>query len=68
MKTACASVGFQSSSTSCTLRLQVTEVGRVGSTHQNIKQQIIFAEESAKSQALFDLIFSEGPQRYVQPS
>ncbi|RII24044.1 hypothetical protein CUC08_Gglean012877 [Alternaria sp. MG1] len=39
------------------------KVGRVGSTHQNIKQQIIFTEESAKSQALFDLIFSEGPQR-----
>ncbi|KAI4912043.1 hypothetical protein J4E90_006863 [Alternaria incomplexa] len=39
------------------------KVGRVGSTHQNITQQVIFAEESAKSQALFDLIFSEGPQR-----
>jgi ATP-dependent RNA helicase DDX3X len=35
------------------------KVGRVGSTHQNITQQVIFAEESAKSQALFDLIFSE---------
>ncbi|KAF2856763.1 DEAD-domain-containing protein [Plenodomus tracheiphilus IPT5] len=39
------------------------KVGRVGSTHQNIKQQIIFVDESAKNQALFDLIFSEGPQR-----
>jgi hypothetical protein len=35
------------------------KVGRVGSTHGNIKQQIIYTEESAKSQALFDLIFSE---------
>ncbi|KAF1831822.1 DEAD-domain-containing protein [Decorospora gaudefroyi] len=39
------------------------KVGRVGSTHQNIKQQIIFADDSAKQHALFDLIFSEGPQR-----
>ncbi|KNG47246.1 DEAD-domain-containing protein [Stemphylium lycopersici] len=39
------------------------KVGRVGSTHGNIKQQIIFAEEGSKNQALFDLIFSEGPQR-----
>ncbi|CAE7207608.1 ATP-dependent RNA helicase DED1 [Pyrenophora teres f. teres] len=39
------------------------KVGRVGSTHENIKQQIIWVEESAKNQALFDLIFSEGPQR-----
>ncbi|KAH9863379.1 hypothetical protein IAQ61_009656 [Plenodomus lingam] len=39
------------------------KVGRVGSTHENIKQQIIYVEESAKNQALFDLIFSEGPQR-----
>jgi len=39
------------------------KVGRVGSTHQNITQQIIFVEESNKNQALFDLIFSDGPQR-----
>lgn len=39
------------------------KVGRVGSTHQNIKQQIIYVEESAKQTALFDLIFSDGPQR-----
>ncbi|KAF2642902.1 P-loop containing nucleoside triphosphate hydrolase protein [Massarina eburnea CBS 473.64] len=39
------------------------KVGRVGSTHQNIKQEIVFVEESAKKQALFDLIFSLGPQR-----
>ena len=39
------------------------KVGRVGSTHQNIKQQVIWAEENVKNQALFDLLFSEGPQR-----
>jgi ATP-dependent RNA helicase DDX3X len=39
------------------------KVGRVGSTHSNIKQQIVYVEESAKNQALFDLIFSDGPQR-----
>jgi ATP-dependent RNA helicase DDX3X len=39
------------------------KVGRVGSTHANIKQQIIFVEESAKNQALVDLIFSDEPQR-----
>ncbi|KAF2476402.1 DEAD-domain-containing protein [Lindgomyces ingoldianus] len=39
------------------------KVGRVGSTHENIKQQIIFVNESEKNQALFDLIFSDGPQR-----
>lgn len=39
------------------------KVGRVGSTHQNIKQNIVWVDESAKQQALFDLIFSDGPQR-----
>lgn len=39
------------------------KVGRVGSTHSNIKQQIIYVAESAKNQALFDLIFSGPPQR-----
>ncbi|KAH7402580.1 P-loop containing nucleoside triphosphate hydrolase protein [Pyrenochaeta sp. MPI-SDFR-AT-0127] len=39
------------------------KVGRVGSTHENIKQQIFFVDESMKQQALFDLIFSEPPQR-----
>ncbi|KAF2659304.1 P-loop containing nucleoside triphosphate hydrolase protein [Lophiostoma macrostomum CBS 122681] len=39
------------------------KVGRVGSTHQNIKQEIHFVEESAKNDALFDLIFSGDPQR-----
>ncbi|KAF2132090.1 DEAD-domain-containing protein [Dothidotthia symphoricarpi CBS 119687] len=39
------------------------KVGRVGSTHENIKQNIVFVEESSKQQALFDLIFSDNPQR-----
>lgn len=39
------------------------KVGRVGSTHTNITQSIIYVDESAKNQALFDLIFSTGPQR-----
>ena len=39
------------------------KVGRVGSTHGNIKQQIVFVEENAKNEALFDLIFAGGPQR-----
>jgi hypothetical protein len=39
------------------------KVGRVGSTHQNIKQQIVYVNESEKNQALFDLIFSGEPGR-----
>jgi ATP-dependent RNA helicase DDX3X len=38
-------------------------VGRVGSTHENIKQQIVYVNENEKNQALFDLIFSDEPQR-----
>ncbi|KAF1913725.1 P-loop containing nucleoside triphosphate hydrolase protein [Ampelomyces quisqualis] len=41
------------------------KVGRVGSTHENIKQQIIYVNESEKNQALFDLIFSSEPQRIL---
>jgi len=39
------------------------KVGRVGSTHQNIQQQIVYVEDSNKNQALHDLLFSGGPQR-----
>lgn len=39
------------------------KVGRVGSTHQNIKQDVVYVEERSKDQALHDLIFSGGPQR-----
>jgi ATP-dependent RNA helicase DDX3X len=39
------------------------KVGRVGSTHENIKQDIVFVDEYAKNQALHDLIYSLNPQR-----
>ncbi|KAF2271006.1 P-loop containing nucleoside triphosphate hydrolase protein [Lojkania enalia] len=39
------------------------KVGRVGSTHTNIHQDVIYVDEGAKNQCLFDLIFSGGPQR-----
>ncbi len=41
------------------------KVGRVGSTHSNIKQDIIYVNESEKNKALSDLIFSEPPQRIL---
>lgn len=37
----------------------------MGSTHQNITQQVIYVNESEKNQALFDLIFSSEPQRIL---
>jgi ATP-dependent RNA helicase DDX3X len=39
------------------------KVGRVGSTHSNIKQNVVFVEDSAKRQALHDLVFSMPPGR-----
>lgn len=39
------------------------KVGRVGSTHANIKQSIVYVDRSAKNQALLDLITSGEPQR-----
>jgi ATP-dependent RNA helicase DDX3X len=39
------------------------KVGRVGSTHENITQKIVYVNEPEKNQALFDLIFSEEPRR-----
>lgn len=39
------------------------KVGRVGSTHANIKQSVIYVDDSAKNQALFDLITSGEPAR-----
>jgi ATP-dependent RNA helicase DDX3X len=39
------------------------KVGRVGSTHQNIQQDIVYVEEPAKNQALFDLIMAGEAQR-----
>jgi ATP-dependent RNA helicase DDX3X len=34
------------------------KVGRAGSTHENIKQEVVYVEKSAKDQALLDLLFS----------
>ncbi|PSN69874.1 P-loop containing nucleoside triphosphate hydrolase protein [Corynespora cassiicola Philippines] len=41
------------------------KVGRIGSTHSNIKQDIIFVDESEKNQCVFDLIMNGGPQRTI---
>ncbi|TVY81426.1 ATP-dependent RNA helicase ded1, partial [Lachnellula suecica] len=38
-------------------------VGRAGSTHSNIKQEIIYVEASMKRTALFDLLMSAPPAR-----
>ncbi|OCL04821.1 DEAD/DEAH box RNA helicase [Glonium stellatum] len=38
-------------------------VGRVGSTHRNITQHIVWVEDSEKNKALYDLIFSMTPCR-----
>ncbi|KAJ8129089.1 hypothetical protein O1611_g4543 [Lasiodiplodia mahajangana] len=40
-------------------------VGRIGSTHENIKQDIIFVEPSMKKQALLDLLYSLKPARTI---
>jgi ATP-dependent RNA helicase DDX3X len=41
------------------------KIGRVGSTHQNIKQQVIYVDESEKNNACWDLIQSGPPQRTI---
>lgn len=38
-------------------------IGRAGSTHSNIKQTVVWVEENAKRQALYDLLFSKPPAR-----
>lgn len=38
-------------------------VGRIGSSHANIEQQVIWADESKKQDACYDLLFSLGPSR-----
>lgn len=40
-------------------------VGRAGSTHDNIKQDIIFAERHSKRQCLIDLLMSMPPARTI---
>ncbi|KAJ9660954.1 hypothetical protein H2201_006682 [Coniosporium apollinis] len=38
-------------------------VGRTGSTHTNITQKVVYVDDSAKRQALYDLLFSLPPAR-----
>jgi len=38
-------------------------IGRAGSVHGNISQNIVFVEDSQKRQALYDLLFSMPPAR-----
>ncbi|PQE03534.1 hypothetical protein CJF31_00012079 [Rutstroemia sp. NJR-2017a BVV2] len=40
-------------------------VGRAGSSHKNIKQDIIYAESARKRQALYDLLLSTPPARTI---
>ncbi|KAH7386166.1 P-loop containing nucleoside triphosphate hydrolase protein [Cadophora sp. MPI-SDFR-AT-0126] len=40
-------------------------VGRAGSSHQNIKQDVIFVEPHLKKQALLDLLLSAPPARTI---
>ena len=40
-------------------------VGRAGSTHQNIKQDIVYVEREQKNQALIDLLMSLPPARTI---
>ena len=40
-------------------------VGRIGSTHENIKQDIIWVDHTLKKRALLDLIFSIKPGRII---
>jgi ATP-dependent RNA helicase DDX3X len=39
------------------------KVGRVGSTHANIKQDVVYVDAQAKNQALYDLLMAHGAQR-----
>ncbi|KAI0975815.1 P-loop containing nucleoside triphosphate hydrolase protein [Xylaria arbuscula] len=40
-------------------------VGRIGSTHENIKQDVVFTDPSMKKQALLDLLYSKKPARTI---
>ncbi len=40
-------------------------VGRIGSSHSNIKQDIIYVKPALKRQALFDLLYSIEPGRTI---
>ncbi|KAI0434853.1 P-loop containing nucleoside triphosphate hydrolase protein [Xylaria sp. FL1042] len=40
-------------------------VGRIGSTHENIRQDVVFVDPSMKKQALLDLLHSMKPTRTI---
>ncbi|KAI1351287.1 P-loop containing nucleoside triphosphate hydrolase protein [Xylaria sp. FL0043] len=40
-------------------------VGRIGSTHGNIRQDIVYVDQSLKKQALLDLLYSMKPARTI---
>jgi ATP-dependent RNA helicase DDX3X len=40
-------------------------VGRAGSSHENIKQTVVYVEQSMKRQALLDLLFANPPARTI---
>ncbi|KAI1300441.1 P-loop containing nucleoside triphosphate hydrolase protein [Xylaria venustula] len=40
-------------------------VGRIGSTHENIQQDVIFTDPFMKKQALLDLLYSKKPARTI---
>ncbi|KAI8632807.1 P-loop containing nucleoside triphosphate hydrolase protein [Xylariaceae sp. FL1651] len=40
-------------------------VGRIGSSHENIKQDVIFVDPFMKKQALLDLLYSLSPERTI---
>lgn len=41
----------------------IIKIGRIGSTHSNIKQNIIYTDEANKQKALFDLLSTSPPSR-----
>lgn len=40
-------------------------VGRAGQAHRNIRQEIVFVEQDAKRDALYDLLFQMEPARTI---
>ena len=41
------------------------KIGRPGSSHKNIRQNVIWVENDAKRQATYDLLFSMEPSRTI---
>lgn len=40
-------------------------VGRAGSSHKNVQQNVVWVEDGAQKQAVFDLLYSETPGRTI---